>query len=129
MKEESAPDLLFVTNGLPPEQVGGVELHALHLGRRLRELGLAVEFYCRGEREDLEEYRAYQGRTEDFPVTRVVYRWSRARSLRHIYDDEQLSVILARRLERSRPRLVHVHHLAGANIPRRCLAVLGQGMV
>ncbi len=99
-----------------------MEQHSLDLARAFREKGLETAFYARGDRDDLGEYDTYRGETEGFSVTRVIYRWSKARSLKHIYDDEELGALFARYLERTRPRLVHVHHLGGLGLS--CLKVV-----
>ena len=115
------PDLLFLSIGFPPEQVGGVEQHTLELATWFAELGITTGIYTRGERSDLKEYDTYQGEYRGFPVHRVIYRWGGARTLRHIYDDEQLAVAFGRYLERNRPRLIHAHHLGGLGLS--CLQV------
>ena len=99
-----------------------MEQHTLELARAFRKRGLETAFYTRGNREDLEEYATYRGEVEDFPVTRVIYRWSKARNLKHIYDDETLGRVFARFLERTKPGLVHVHHLGGLGLS--CLKVV-----
>ncbi len=122
MEEARTPEILFLTCGCPPEQVGGVEQHTLELARSFREAGLETGFYARGDRGDLGEYSTYQDEVDGFPVTRVIYRWSKARSLKHIYDDEALGGVFSRFLERARPRVVHVHHLGGLGLS--CLKVV-----
>ncbi len=121
MENNRTPEILFLTCGCPPEQVGGVEQHSLELARAFRDAGLETAFYARGDRADLEEYDTYRGDVEGFPVTRVIYRWSKARSLRHIYDDETLGSVFTRFLERARPRLIHAHHMGGLGVS--CLKV------
>ncbi len=122
MKQTSNPEILFLETGFPPEQVGGVEQHTLELAETFRAMGIETCFYVRGQRPDMDEYTTYRSDFGGFQVTRVVYRWSSARSLRHIYDDDTLVGVFARFLDRTGPKLVHVHHLSGIGVS--CLKVI-----
>lgn len=116
------PQVLFLNNGFPPEQVGGIEQHTLEVGRALRRLGIGVELYARGEAPAAAEGATWETEHDGFPVTRVAFRWSGARSLLSIYDDPRLEESFRRFLEGRRPALAHVHHLSG--LGAACLRVL-----
>ena len=121
VEPESGP-VLFVSTGFPPQQVGGIEQHTIEVARALRGRGVPVAFYSRGDREDLEEHATYETEFDGFRATRVIHRWSSARTIRDAFDDDDLVDVFRRYLDELKPRLVHVHHLGGLGFS--CLRVI-----
>ena len=103
--------ILFVTASYPPESVGGVELHVAGLCRQLAAQGHTVSVVARTGRTDVPHLQVARDEVDGVSVTRIGNTFEDATELRRIYAHERLADLVDAEVERTRPDLVHIHHL------------------
>lgn len=107
--------LLFVVNGYPPTAVAGTEVCTRRLCAALKGRGHAVSVLAREERPGWPEYKLLEGELDGIPVTRVVNNFTRLDAPGLFERHPRVEEIFAGWMDRERPDLVHVQHLAGTS--------------
>lgn len=103
--------VLMIGAGYPPAGKGGTEIHMQQLARALKARGHEITVFCREGDGARDDYAVRYEEVDGVPVTRVNYMFRDAASLEWIFHNARIDHEVAREIERSKPDLVHVHHL------------------
>ncbi|MEI6634394.1 MAG: glycosyltransferase [Chlamydiota bacterium] len=107
--------ILFVVHGYPPTAMAGTELCARRLCVALRDMGHAVSVFTREELLGWPEYKMLRGELDGIPVLRVVNNFTTLDTQGRYEHHPRIEEIFEECLDREKPDLVHVQHLAGAS--------------
>lgn len=104
-------NILMITNGWPPESLGGVEIYvrrlALELGRSHK-----VRVFCREADPSRQDYITRSQEDSSVHVTRVNYNFGDLSDFAGTYFIRPMGEVFKNYLaESGRPDVVHVHHL------------------
>jgi len=105
--------VLYVANGFPPTALGGVEVSVYEIARSMARRGHEVWVFCRESDFDRPDYEILEEETEGIHIVRVVNDFKGSRRFADTYQDPRIEALFAAFLDRTRPDLVHVHHLIG----------------
>ena len=111
--DSSRMNILIVSNGYPPSDVGGVETYTAELARSLTHRGHTVKIFCRHSDLTSSDYGISTEYLDGVEVIRVVNDHKQASTFRQIFADLQLEQIFSNHIARERPNLIHFNHLIG----------------
>lgn len=104
-----------MTQGYPPERVGGVEVYVKNLARELSR-SHQVHVFSRGLRLGLSPGQVYETTEDGVPVTRVFVNLSTLKNFEELYQRPWLDQVFGEYLEEIKPDLVHFQHLGGLSL-------------
>lgn len=107
--------IVYVTQGYPPERVGGVEVYLKGLVRELSG-SHEVFVFSRGLKEGLSNNESYVTTYDGAEITRVFVDMRAVEEFQDVYLRPGLEDIFGEYLERVRPDVVHVQHLGGLSL-------------
>jgi len=106
---------VFITQGYPPERVGGVEVYLKGLATELaREHEVYV--FSRGLKAGLRHGETYETLQDKVRVTRLFVDMRALSSFRDIYLRPWVDNLFREYLKKVRPHVVHVQHLGGLSL-------------
>lgn len=112
--------ILLVSNGYPPDAVGGVEVYTQELANGLARKGHSVAVFCRQSDLSIPDYRVIDRYESAVRVIRLVNDYKTATSYRHTFLDINIERYFEKLLREVTPNLVHVNHLIAlsAQLPK-----------
>jgi glycosyltransferase involved in cell wall biosynthesis len=103
--------IVQVVNGLPPENLGGVETYTDHLSRALARRGHEVDIFTRIADPTQAEYAVNVVVRDGVVVTRVNNTFNNLRDFVQTYRNAEIAQRFAAFLAARTPEVVHFHHL------------------
>jgi len=107
--------IVYVTQGYPPERVGGVEAYLKGLVRELSGTH-EVFVFSRGLKQGMRQGEIYETSADGAQVTRVFVDLREIDNFRDVYIRPWLEDILREYLWRVAPDVVHFQHLGGLSL-------------
>jgi glycosyltransferase involved in cell wall biosynthesis len=107
--------ILFVTQGYPPERVGGVEVYLKGLTAELAKAH-SVQVFSRGLKPDSRHGELYEAKDGAVTVTRVFVDLAKHADFREVYLRPWLEGLFYEFLHWVGPDVVHVQHLGGLSL-------------
>lgn len=107
--------IVFITQGYPPERVGGVEVYLKGLARELAGSN-EVSVFSRGIKPGLKNGEVYETSEQGVRIKRVFVDTRQVSEYRDTYLRAWLDGLFREYLMRVRPDLVHVQHLGGMSL-------------
>jgi glycosyltransferase involved in cell wall biosynthesis len=107
--------IVYVTQGYPPERVGGVEVYLKGLAREMAR-GHEVFVFSRGVKSGMGHGEVYESEDGAARVTRVFVDQRRLNEFRDSYMRPWLTGLFREYLKRVGPDVVHVQHLGGMSL-------------
>lgn len=107
--------ICLVTQGYPPERVGGVEVYLRGLARVLSPEHEVLVF-SRGLLQNRRHLEISRTRDPAAEVTRLHINLRTLKDFREIYQRREVDHIFRAYLEEHRPEVVHIHHLGGLSL-------------
>jgi len=98
-----------------PDQSGGTQIHVRDLSRGLRARGHEVSVFC-GRRGDGDEYALADYEFEGVAVTTLTNNFADVDRFEMLYANPKIDGRFRGYLERTRPDLVHFHHVSGLSV-------------
>ncbi len=107
--------IVYVSQGYPPERVGGVEVYLKGLAREMSG-GHEVFVFSRGLQDNVKTGHTYVEMDGPVEVTRVDVNLRRLGEFREIYSRPCIEELFANYLDQVRPDLVHFQHFGGLSL-------------
>jgi len=104
-------NIFLVSNGFPPQALGGVETYTYDLSRSLTQAGHAITVFCRQADYSLPDYHISDSLEEGIRVIRIVNDHKQISSFQGTFVDERIETIFRQYLLDVSPDLVHFNHL------------------
>lgn len=104
-------NIFLVSNGFPPQALGGVETYTYDLSKGLTRAGHAVTVFCRQSDYSLPDYHLSDSLEEGIRVIRIVNDHKKISSFQGTFVDERIETIFRQYLLGVSPDLVHYNHL------------------
>ena len=105
--------ILYVANGFPPVDLGGVENYTLELSRELRAMGHDVAVFCREPGDGRPIYSVRDDVSDGIPVRFVNNRFDPAAPFGRRYLDRRIEGLFGRWVEEQRADVIHFQHTNG----------------
>jgi glycosyltransferase involved in cell wall biosynthesis len=106
-------NILQVTNGYPPQSLGGVEIYTHDLAQGLTRSGHRVTVFCHHSDLALPDYHTETATIDDVEVYRVVNDHKQSIAFRDTFADTQVEAIFRKFVVRLQPEIIHFNHFIG----------------
>jgi len=105
--------LLFILHGWPPDSIGGTEIYARRLAKRLAS-GNNTRVFCREADPKRPDYEIRTDMDDGIEVTKVNYSLKDVKNFSETYSNKEIARIFNAYLDSiDVPDIVHIHHLGG----------------
>ncbi|MEO6708597.1 MAG: glycosyltransferase, partial [Planctomycetota bacterium] len=102
--------IALVVHGFPPHECTGVETHVAALAKRLAQRGVEVEVFAPRKDPRAPEFAQRREARDGYHVTWIVANHTPRSAAEHL-DRPGMAAAFGEFLERTRPALVHFHHV------------------
>lgn len=113
--------ILIVSNGFPPNSVGGVEVYTEDLARGLSSRGFSVTVFARESNRNLKDYLVIESSHDNnIKVYKVINDYKEAKSFEAQFVDSKIDEIFTKILQTQEPHVTLFNHLIAlsANLPK-----------
>jgi glycosyltransferase involved in cell wall biosynthesis len=107
--------IVYVTQGYPPERVGGVEVYLKGLAREMSK-SHEVHIFSRGVKSGMRHGEVYETDEAGVHITRVYVDLRQVSEFRDVYMRAWVEGLFHEYLMRLEPDLVHIQHLGGLSL-------------
>ncbi len=105
--------ILYIANGYPPAENGGVETYTYQLVKNLFARGHEIQVFCRHVSPERPDFEILHEIVEDIPVIRLVNDFKCIDNLEHTYRETHVEDLFEAILDKTPFDLIHFNHLIG----------------